>query len=118
MSAFQFYKTLGQTQISPKSRLLSNWSGNAVVWTPASSLRIAVTGLHVSSNLGGTIQFFFGGNNNNQRLAEFSVAGSATISPVIGSWESTAQDAPLFVTSSNMGSNSWSITAEGFELDQ
>lgn len=115
MSAFQYYKTLGQTQIF-KHKDISN-TGNVVVWQPATSLRIALTNLSVSSNLGGTIAIFFGGANQS-KLAEFYVGGSVTISPVISCWESTATDAPLFVTTSSGGVNGWKVSAEGFELDQ
>ena len=118
MSAFQFYKTLGQQQVTPKQKYISAANTNTVVWTPNTSMRIAVTNLTVSTNPGGTIQFWFGGANQIQ-LAEFEMGASATISPVISSWESTAQDAPLFaVASNNPTGNGWSITAEGFELDQ
>lgn len=118
MSAFQFYKTLGQQQVTPKNRTISNAStaANVVLWSPTTSTRIAVTNLHISCNTGGTIAFFFGGNNQ-IKLAEFSVASSATISPVIGAWESTAQDAPLYANVSTGATNAWSVTAEGFELD-
>lgn len=115
MSAYQFYKTLGQQQTF-KHKDISN-TGNVVVWTPATSLRIALTNLTVSTNLGGTIAFFFGGANQ-AKLGEFYLGGSATITPSIGCWESTAQDAPLYVTTSSGGVNGWKVTAEGFELDQ
>lgn len=117
MSAFAFYKTLGQQQVTPKRVYINSGNTNVVVWTPYSSTRIALTNLHISSNPGGTIQIFFGGANQ-IKLAEFNVAASSTISPVISSWESTAQDAPLYAVASVGGTNGWSVTAEGFDLDQ
>jgi len=116
MTAFQFYKTLGEQQVTPKQKYISATNTNTVVWTPTTSMRIAVTHLSISTNPGGTIQFWFGGANQ-IRLAEFEMAASSTIFPVIGSWESTATDAPLFAVASQNGTgNGWSITAEGFEL--
>lgn len=116
MSAFQFYKTLGQSQVTPKHRDISSAATNVVVWTPTTSTRIAVTNLTISSNLGGTIALFFGGANQ-IKLAEFFMVGSTSFSPVISSWESTAQDAPLYAVVSQSGPNGWKVTAEGFELD-
>jgi hypothetical protein len=118
MSAFQYYKTLGQQQSSPKYKLITT-TGNAVVWTPTTSTRIAVTNLTVSclNTLGGTISFFFGGANNAQKLAEFGMAATTVFSPNISGWESTAQDAPLYVNVAAAGTNTWTVTAEGFELD-
>lgn len=119
MSSFLFYKTLGQQQVTPKYKLVAN-TGNVVVWTPNTSMRIAVTNLTVSclNTLGGTIAIFFGGNNNALKLAEFGMLASTTFSPVISGWESTAQDAPLYVNVAAAGTNNWTVTAEGFELDQ
>lgn len=118
MSAFQFYKTLGQQQVTPKFKRVST-SGNTVVWTPYTSMRIAVTNLTVtcSNTLGGTIAFYFGGTNNALQLAEFGMAASTTISPVISCWESTAQDAPFYAVATAAGTNNWTVTAEGFDLD-
>lgn len=116
MSAFQFYKTLGEQQVTPKQKYISAANTNTVVWTPTTSMRIAVTNLTISTNPGGTIQLWFGGANQ-IRLCEFEMGASTTISPVISSWESTATDAPLFAVASASGTgNGWSVTAEGFEL--
>lgn len=118
MSAFLFYKTLGQQQVSPKHKDISTAATNTVIWTPNTSMRIALTNIVVSSNLGGTIAFFFGGANNAQKLAEFGMLGSTVFAPAISCWESTAQDAPLYAVVSAGGTNGWKVTAEGFELDQ
>lgn len=118
MSAFQFYKQLGQQQSAPKYKQITT-SGNTVIWTPLSSMRLAVTNLTVScqNTLGGTIALFFGGANNAQKLAEFGMLSTTVFSPVISCWESTAQDAPLYAVVAGIGSNLWTVTAEGFELD-
>lgn len=118
MSAFQYWKQLGQAQSSPKYKLIAN-TGNVVIWQPSTSLRLGVTNLTVSclNTLGGTIAFFFGGANNAQKLSEFGMLASTTISPTIDCWESTAKDAPLYANVGAAGTNNWTVTAEGFELD-
>ena len=118
MSAFQYYKSRGYSPVSPKYRSISNaTSANIVVWTPTTSMRIAVTNVVISCNPGGTLAFFFGGANAAQKLGEFTVGASSTVNPSISGWESTALDAPLYVTASTGGTNAWQITVEGFELD-
>lgn len=118
MSAFQFYKTLGQQQVTPKFKRIST-SGNSVIWTPYSSARVAVTNLSIacSNTLGGTIAFYFGGANNALQLAEYGMSATASFSPTISCWESTAQDAPFYAVVTGAGTNNWTVTAEGFDLD-
>lgn len=117
--SWDYYKSQGYQQVSPKTRLISNAGlTGVVVWTPTSSLRIVLNSLSIACmSTGGTIEFYFGGNNNAQKLATFVVAGSTTIYPEIEGWESTAIDAPLYVNLSNAPTNGWSVTAEGFELE-
>src|SRR6185369_15878177 len=102
MSAYNYYFKLGEMPIR-KYKDVSN-TGNVVVWTPLTSTRIVLTNLEVASNLGGTIQFYFGGANQ-IKLAEFSIKASTSISPVLSGWESTAVDAPLYVNASQSGTN-------------
>lgn len=118
MSAFQFYKTLGdRTPGKPQHQEILAGGSNITIWTPAASMRVVVTNLNISTNLGGTIRFFFGGAEQ-YKLAEFFMGGSSTLTPSISAWESTAKDAPLYAVVSASTSNAgWKISAEGFELD-
>lgn len=119
MSAFNFYKNQGYSQVAPKHRTISNAvvASTITLWTPTTNQRIALTELAISSNLAGTIAFYFGGNNQDQKLAEFSVGSSSTIAPNISSWESTAINAPLLIRVSHGATNGWQVTGAGFELD-
>lgn len=117
--SWNYYREQGYQQVFPKYREISNasTSANIVLWTPASSMRIAVTGASVSCNPGGTIAFFFGGNNSALKIAQYTIGASTTIYPEIDSWESTATDAPLYVNISTGTTNGYTITVEGFELE-
>lgn len=121
MSAFYYYKKRGYSQVAPKQRNISNASLTSTItlWTPLLGARIALTNLSISSNAAGTIAFYFENtlNNSNQsKIAEFSCGSSATIFPVISSWESTVNDAILAVRVSNGLTNQWQLTAEGFDI--
>jgi hypothetical protein len=113
--SWDFYKSSGYAPVI-KHRDISNPTANNVVWTPLASMRIVICSLTVSSNLGGTIAFFFGGNQQ-VKLAELSMGSSFTLAPEIEGWESTAIDAPLYAVASSGGTNGWKVTAEGFELE-
>lgn len=119
MSAFDYYKTKGWSQFAPANRNISNGavSGTFTIYTPTTGKRLAITDLNISANAAGTIIFRFAGNNENQKLGEFSVGGSSTISPSIGSWESTAIDAPLVANVSTALTNGWQVNIHGFELE-
>ena len=102
---------------TPAFRFLSISSVSTVaVWTPTTSTRIVLTDLVVSSNLGGTILFSLG-NLAGSRIFEFFVGSSATISPMIGSIESTMYDRAIFASTSQSGSEGWKVTLMGFEGD-
>jgi hypothetical protein len=114
--SWDFYRAAGYMQVTPKYKEIDTGNANSIVWTPTSSLRIALTNLTLSSAVPGTIAFFFGGKNQ-IKLGQFYVAGSITFSPDIDSWESTATDAPLYAVVSGSSAAPWTVTAEGFEID-
>jgi len=118
-SVYQYYKEKNYSPFAPQNRNISNVAvaSTITIYTPTTGTRLAVTNLNVSANAAGTIVFHFGGNNDGQKLAEFSVGASSTISPSIGSWESTAINAPLVVRVSTALTNGWQVSVEGFELD-
>ena len=116
MSAFAYYKSIGYQQVSPKQQEIITAGSKINIWSPTTSMRIAVTNLVVSSGPGGTIQLWFGGNNQ-IKLVELYLGASTSFGPVISNWESTATDAPLFGVVSSAISGGWRITAEGFELE-
>lgn len=118
MSATEFYLNKGYTPVF-RHRDLSG-VGTATVWTPTTSTRIVVTNLAISSNLGGTIAFYWGNSGGpalspENKLFDFALGSSANIFPAIH-LESTYYDRILTANVSGGGTNGWKVTAVGFEI--
>lgn len=98
-----------------KSVVLSG-AGTHSVWIPQSGRRVFVTSLYVSSiDAAGTIAFYF--DNGNSRIAQYAIAASGSIAPVIGGWESTVVSGRIFVNKAAIQTDGISINLTGFELD-
>lgn len=95
-----------------------NATAGASIWTPTTSTKVILTGLHVANAAAPSGTFVITiGNVGGSKVAEFFVAGSATISPCIGPIESTVYDRPIFGFPASSPSGGWKITAYGFEID-
>lgn len=113
MSAHNFYLQAGYTPIN-KSVVLSG-AGTHSIWVPVSGKRVVVTGVHISSiDTAGTIAFYF--DNGNSRIAQYALAASASIAPVIGGWESTVTSGRIFANKAAIQTDGVHINLTGFEL--
>ena len=112
MSAHEFYLGKGYTSIA-KTVVVSG-TNTMAVWSPLGNKRVVVTNVNISTNPAGTIAFYFEAND---KIAEFITAGSATIVPTIGSWESTTNAGKIFVKLSASQTDGTRINLTGFELD-
>lgn len=96
-------------------------TGTLAFWTPilnssSTSAVIVLTGLNISSNLGGTFQISQGfAVNTSNLVGEYFVAASATISPRIFSIFGTARGAIYWGRPSVSGTNGWTVLATGYE---
>lgn len=115
MSANNFYLEHGYT---PETRLIGfNSVGTVAVWTPRASARVAITALTIETHVGGTIAFYTSASSGGARVLQLLLGGSASISPFIGSINTTALDVPLFANVSGSSSNEgWTVSAQGFEM--
>ena len=113
MSASEYFISKG---FSPKQKSRAVDEGAAVaVWTPQTSTRVAITDLTISAGSAGTIAFYWG-NVNGDKIAEFLVAGSVSLTPAIGCWEGTAYDRSLFAVAVLGATDNFRINLTGFEL--
>lgn len=112
MSAIQFFLERGFTPVN-KAVVISG-PNTMAVWTPVTGKRVFVTDISVGTNVGGTIAFYF--DNGNNQIARFSVAGSASISPFIGCWESTVVSGAIFARTLGNASDGWYVNLTGFEI--
>lgn len=114
MSAIEFYLKQGGTPLTRTTTI--SGLGTIAVWTPATSTRVAVTDITIASNNAGTIAFYWG-NLAGDKIAEFLLAGSITISPIIGVWEGTAYDRTLFAKLGAVSAtDGFRVNLTGFEL--
>lgn len=113
MSITEHYLKQGHTPLV-KSGVLSG-AGTHSVWIPKAGYRVVVTSLDISSiDAAGTIAFYF--DNGNDRIATYALNASATISPVIGGWESTVAGGRIFANRSAIQTNGIAINLTGFEI--
>ncbi len=113
MTVTDYYLTKGFSLLD-KSVMLSG-AGTHSVWIPKTGYRVVVTHLYVTSNApAGTIAFYF--DNGNDRIAQYWMAASSVISPVIGGWESTVASGRIFAVKSAIDTDSVNITLNGFEI--
>ena len=113
MSAINFYLSKGYTPLT-KSIIVSGLNTIAV-WVPPSDKRVVVTDMSLSSNLAGTIAFYF--DNGNDRIATYSLGASASFAPQIGAWESTVVGGNIFARiGTTSASDAWFVNVTGVEL--
>lgn len=113
MSAHEFYLDKGFTPLS-KSVVMSG-GGTHSVWIPKAGHRVVVTSAYISSvDVAGTIAFYF--DNGNDRIAQYAIAASAAIAPVIGGWESTVTSGRIFANKAAIQTDGLSINLTGFEI--
>lgn len=113
MSAIEFYLKRG---LSPMSKTVAISGVDTIsVWVPLTGKEVVVTDLTLSTNVGGTIAFYFD-NTTSQKIAEYHLAGSGSFSPVIGAWESTTVSGRIFARVGTSGTNSWNVNMTGFEI--
>lgn len=114
MSAIEFFLNKGFTTMN-KSVAIDGLNTIAV-WTPVAGNRVYVTDVSVAfAAVGGTIAFYFD-TTTAYKIAEFGAAGSVTISPAIGGWESTVVSGAIFARVSNSATNGCRVNLTGFEL--
>jgi hypothetical protein len=81
---------------------------------PGAGKRVVFTNISISSNVGGTIAFYFEGNN---RIAQFNRQASATINPHISAWENTTVGEGIFAVLKGTATDGCYVNAEGFLVD-
>lgn len=118
MSANPFYLDHGYT---PEYRFQSfSGVGTLAIWAPRSTTNFAhVTALQISANTGGSITFYWAttsGASSSGKVAEFFLAGSASLNPHIGAIACTTQGATLWANVSGGGSDGFKVSAQGFEI--
>ena len=113
MSAINYYLNKGYTPVN-KVSVISGLN-TISVWTPVTGKRVALTGITIASNPGGTIAFYFD-TTTGYKFAEFLVGGSDTISPNIGAIESTVVSGRIFAVANPSGTDGWNVSLTGFEL--
>lgn len=113
--AEQFYLERGFT---PKTMVTEfNSTNGAAIWTPTTSAQVVLTALTISNAAAPSGTFVITmGNVGGTKVAEFFVAGSTTISPVIGSILTTAIDRAVFGFPASSPSGGWKVTCFGFEI--
>lgn len=115
MSAINFFLEKGYTPINKAVSI--DGLDTISVWAPMSGKRVVVTNANVTFGaVGGTIAFYFD-TTTAYRIAEFGAAGSVTISPDIGCWESTVTSGRIFARVSNSATNGCRVSLTGFELE-
>ena len=114
MSAINYFLKRGDTPMNKTT--LIHGVNTISVWTPVAGKRVTVTNASISSNIGGTIAFYFD-NTTSQKIAEFMVGASATVSPLIGQWESTTTAGRIFARVGASATDGWSVNLTGFEFE-
>lgn len=114
-SAFTYYLAQGA---HPKYKATSIDGLDTIsVWTPATGKRVVVTDVSIFCGaVGATIAFYFD-TTTGYKIAEYGAAGSVTISPNIGAWESTVVSGKILARVSNSATNGARVTLTGFELE-
>lgn len=113
MSLFSFFVSRGETPIT-KSVTLAG-TDTATVWAPLTGKRVYVTNLNIASGPAGTVAFYFD-TTTAFKIAEFTLGGSATISPDIGGWESTVVSGRIFARLGASSTEGTKINLTGFEI--
>ncbi len=113
MSVSTYYLNKGFTPLA-KSVVLSG-AGTHSVWIPKAGHRVSITSVYISSiDAAGTLAFYF--DNGNDRIAQYSLAASAQVQPVIGGWDSTVSSGRIFAVKSAIQTDGISINLTGFEI--
>ena len=114
MSAFDHFLSKGYTPVN-KSTYIGGLN-TISVWTPLTGNRVFVTDISIANAaVGSTIAFYFD-TTTGYKIAEFVGAGSVTVSPNIGGWESTVVSGAIFARVSNSATNGANVNLTGFEL--
>lgn len=92
-----------------------NGANTISVWTPLTGNRVIVTDVSIASNIGGTIAFYFD-NTTGNKIAEFMLGASVTVSPTIGAWESTTVSGSIFARVGASATNGCVVNLTGFEF--
>lgn len=115
MSTFAYFLSKGYSPISKATTI--DGLNTISVWTPATGKRVFVTDVSFFAGaVGSTIAFYFD-TTTAYKIAEFGAAGSVTISPNIGGWESTVTSGAIFARVSNSATNGCRVNLTGFELE-
>ncbi len=112
MSATNYYLGKGFTCLT--KTYVMHGAGTVSAWIPRAGTRVVVTSVAVASNLTGTVAFYF--DNGNDRIAQYNLPASSTISPVIGAWESTVASGRIFANISGGTTDGTTINLNGFEI--
>lgn len=113
--ADQYFIQQGRTPKTVQTEF--NLNGTKAIFSPSTSMRVVLTALTIANTAAPSGTFVITmGNVGGSKVAEFFVAGSASISPVIGAIETTAFDRAFFGTPTSSPSAGWQVTAYGFEL--
>lgn len=114
MSATEFYLNKGHTPVT-KTVVISG-ADTVSVWAGVAGKRPVVTSVNISANYAGTVAFYFD-QGAASKIAEYLVAASATISPVIGAWEQTIVAGAIRVRKGpGTGTDDLRVNLTGFEL--
>ena len=114
MSAHNFFLFRGETPMT-KSVVLSG-AGTHSIWIPQAGRKVVVTGVSITSlDVAGTIAFYF--DNGNSRIAQYNIAASGSVMPVITGWHSTVQSGRIFATKSAIQTDGINISLTGFEIE-
>ena len=113
MSALNYYLRHGYTPIN--KLVIIQESAAVAAWSPKTSTKVVVTDLAISNNQAGTIAFYWG-NVGGDKIAEFLLSGSSSITPSIGVWQGTAYDRSLFARTNSGATDGFRVNLTGFDI--
>lgn len=101
------------------------WSAatTLVIWSPRTNIsgttnNVVLTGLAMSSNLSNTFEIYLGTTTGAPPLMfQFTVGGSATVSPVMGPITTTLKGGIIYGKPAAPGSDGFSVVATGYEIE-
>ena len=116
MSAINFFLSKGYTPVN-KNTIISGVD-TVTLWAPLSSAnKIVLTDLSLSCINASTIAFYIGSSvTGPAKVAEFILANSATVSPVIGGWDSSGYGYNLYCKLKTSGTDGMRVNLTGFEI--
>lgn len=114
MSAHNFYLEHGYT---PQYRY-QRWDATSTlaIWTPTTDTKPVITGITITNNgAAGTFLIVFN-NTTADKIAQFTVGASATITPAIQAIQGTAANIQIMGRPAVGGTDTWHVHAAGFEM--